>query len=646
MNNNPTFLIVDLFCGAGGTTTGFAMAERDGNKIAKVIACVNHDAKAIESHWRNHKEVKHFEEDIRTLDLTELIDLTHQQRLLYPDAKLVLWASLECTNFSKAKGGQPRDADSRTLADHLDRYILALNPDYVQIENVVEFMSWGPLDDKGKPVSRKSGSDWMRWKNHIDSLGYHNEWKELNSADFGAYTSRNRLFGCFAKPGLPIIWPDATHAKKPSTGDLFGPRLEKWKAVKDVLDFEDEGQSIFNRKKPLVDASLERIEAGLIKFVAGGKEAFLLQYNSGSTENRIIDINNPCNTIPTNNRFALAQTSFIAKYYSGKPAGKVIPVTGPAGTIKTSDGQSLVQCKPFIVSSNGGVPSAKVASIDKPSRVITVSDNKALGRPFILNTNFKNVGRSVDEPAFTLVASRRHPYVVNHCFIANYNHSSVTNDINLPAPTIVCKDKLAIINPSFLTKYHGTGENIKSINDPASTLSTKDRLAKVQPIWFDKAFTGNANIQSVENPAGTLMPVDKHHLVNCSPIILNPSHGGHCTATDVPCVTIIARQDKAPLYLIQFQVDHNINIPIYEDDSPVMVRIKQFMAIYGIADIKMRMLKVSELLPIQGFPVNYQLAGNQTDQKKFIGNSVVPQVVKAWCECMSDKIIELLELAA
>lgn len=495
------FLIIDLFCGAGGTTTGFDRAQLNGKKCALVIACINHDAKAIKSHWLNHPEVVHFEEDIRTLELSPLVELLIKYRLLYPNSKVILWASLECTNFSKAKGGQPRDADSRTLAEHLERYIIALNPDYVQIENVVEFMSWGPLDERGKPVSRKSGSDWLRWRKEICNFGYRDEWQELNSANFGAYTSRNRLFGCFAKPGLPIVWPESTHAKKPVDGGMFGNQ-QKWKAVKDVLDFEDEGLSIFNRKKPLVDASLERIEAGLIKFVAGGKDSFLLQYNSGSKDNRVIDVDKPCNTIPTSNRFALAQTHFLAKYY-------------------------------------------------------------------------------------------------------------------------------------------GNGNNVSSIEEPAGTLVTKDRYSKIQTVFFDKTFTGNSNIQSIDNPAGTIMPNDKHRLINCQPFILNPSHGGHTMSTDVPCPVIIARQDKAPLYLIQLSLDINVSIPVYDDDSAVMIRIKQFMALYGIADIKMRMLKVSELLPIQGFPIDYQLSGNQTDQKKFIGNSVVPHVVTCWCEAMAGKTLEL-----
>jgi DNA (cytosine-5)-methyltransferase 1 len=599
---SPEFLVVDLFCGAGGTTTGFDMAMINGQKMARVIACVNHDPLAIKSHWENHPEVKHFEEDIRTLDLTELIEIVKQTRISSPDAKLILWASLECTNFSKAKGGQARDADSRTLADHLDRYVLAIDPDYVQIENVVEFMSWGPMKD-GKPVSKKNGQDWIRWKEHINNFGYRDEWRQLNSADFGAFTSRNRLFGIFAKPGMSINWPQPTHAKKPSKGSMFGD-LKKWKAVKEVLDFDDEGQSIFNRKKTLVDASLERIYAGLVKFVAGGKDAFMLQYNGG--DDRVTDIDNPCNTIPTSNRFGLAQTSFIAKYYSGKPAGKVIPVDGPAGTIATAGNQSLVQVQSFITQRNGGDPASRNVSIENPAR--------------------------------TLTATGGNQELVNASFITKYysgDPESKISSINDPAGVIRTKDGQSLIQcKSFLAKYHGNGENVMSIESPSSTLSTKDRIAKVQTVWFDKTFTGTGNVSSIESPAGTIMPTDKHRLINCEPIILNPSHGGHTMSVDVPCPVIIARQDKAPLYLIQFKIDPEYSIPVYEDDSEVMVRIKIFMSVYGIADIKMRMLKVPELLKIQGFPSGYKLAGNQSDQKKFIGNSVVPHVVRAWTEAM------------
>lgn len=261
-------LYVDLFCGAGGTSTGVNSARINGESCAKVIACVNHDANAIASHASNHPDALHFTEDIRTLELSPLIAHLEKCRKEYPDALIVLWASLECTNFSKAKGGQPRDADSRTLAEHLFRYIEAINPNYIQIENVEEFMSWGDLDENGKPISKDKGNSYLKWVSHVQQYGYRFDYRILNAADFGARTTRKRFFGIFAKENLPIVFPTATYSKSPSKGQ------KRWKPVKDVLDLEDVGKSIFGRKKPLVDATLNRIYAGLIKFVAGGKDAF------------------------------------------------------------------------------------------------------------------------------------------------------------------------------------------------------------------------------------------------------------------------------------------------------------------------------------------------------------------------------------
>jgi DNA (cytosine-5)-methyltransferase 1 len=142
--------------------------------------------------------------------------------------------------------------------------------------------------------------------------------------------------------------------------------------------------------------------------------------------------------------------------------------------------------------------------------------------------------------------------------------------------------------------------------------------------------------KSVEEPAPTIQATRRHHY------IVNPSHGGHSTSTEAPCPVIVARQDKAPLYLVQVE-NGQVSIAVFDGDSEICIRIKQFMAIYGLVDIKMRMLRVNELLLIQGFPVGYKLEGNQSDQKKFIGNSVVPHVVKAWTEALATKLITNLK---
>lgn len=179
--DNIRLLYIDLFCGAGGTSTGVEKANYKERKCAKVIACVNHDANAIASHAANHPEAQHYTEDMRTLDLRPLAEHTAEMRRMYPMAKVVLWASLECTNFSRAKGGQPRDADSRTLAEHLFRYIEALTPDYIQIENVEEFMSWGDLDENGKPISRDKGRLYTNWVDNVKAYGYKFDHRILNA---------------------------------------------------------------------------------------------------------------------------------------------------------------------------------------------------------------------------------------------------------------------------------------------------------------------------------------------------------------------------------------------------------------------------------------------------------------------------------
>lgn len=262
-------IYIDLFCGAGGTSTGVSSARLNGEQCAEVIACVNHDVNAIASHVSNHPEALHFTEDIRTLELSPLVSHLQSCREKTPGALVALWASLECTNFSKAKGGQPRDADSRTLAEHLFRYIDAIDPDYIQIENVEEFMSWGDMDEKGKPISMDKGRLYRRWVYNVKKYGYTFDHRILNAADYGAYTSRKRFFGIFARKGLPIVFPEPTHCKEGSK-TLFGD-LKKWKAVKDVLDFDDEGNTIF-RDKPLSEKTLERIYAGLIKLSPEGRK--------------------------------------------------------------------------------------------------------------------------------------------------------------------------------------------------------------------------------------------------------------------------------------------------------------------------------------------------------------------------------------
>lgn len=351
------FHVIDLFSGAGGVTTGIEQAIVMGEKIARVICAINHDEIAIESHWRNHPHVHHFVEDIRNFDVTKLPKVTN------PIAHKFLWASLECTNHSNAKGGLSRDADSRTLAEHLLPYIKEFNPKYIGIENVREFKDWGPLIQKkyqnGKlmfdkrhkpymiPDPKHKGEDFEKWIISICMLGYHYEMKILNAADFGAHTSRKRLFIIFAKEGLPIAWPDSTHDK------LGRNNLPKWKPVKECLDFSDKGENIFGRKKDLCENTYKRIYAGLVKFIANGDESFITKWfgnNEHTGINKGKSINDPSATITTQNRLGLVQTEFLVNY---NHSSKINSIKNPSPTLTTHDKLSLISAEHFIDMQHG-----------------------------------------------------------------------------------------------------------------------------------------------------------------------------------------------------------------------------------------------------------------------------------------------------
>ena len=561
--------VIDLFCGAGGLSEGVEEARLNGNRCAKVVCCVNHDKNAILSHDANIPDALHFIEDIRTLELSPINTIVERIRELYPDSMIMLHASLECTNFSKAKGGQPRDADSRTLAEHLFRYIDVIDPDYIQIENVEEFMSWGDMDENGKPISMDKGRLYQKWVRNVKKYGYNFEHRILNAADFGAYTTRKRFFGIFAKKSLPIVFPEPTHCKG-GRQDMFS-RLEKWKPVKDVLDFSDEGTTIF-REKPLAEKTLERIYAGLIKFVAGGKDAFLSRYNTVRPQDTCKSVDEPCGVLTTENRFAKVQVSFLSKQFSGHPESKNVSVEEPAGTIT---------CKDHHIFISAYYGNGHNHSVELPAPTVTTKDRMAL------------------------IESR---------FMCSYNFKDTGKDIDQPCPTLLTKDRLSLVSPFFMNQYSGGGQ-VSDINSPCPAVTTtpKQNLVTCQPWIMNTAFSNVGS--SIEEPSQTITANRKWHY------LMNPQFNSAGGSVDSPCFTLIARMDKMPPYLVATE-SGRLAIEIYDNDSPMTLKIKEFMALYGIVDIKMRMLRIPELKKIMGFPEDYVLIGTQADQKKFIGNAV------------------------
>jgi len=312
--------VIDLFAGAGGTST--AIFESRTN--IEVIWCINHDDTALRSHAANYPYCIHSTEDIRTFDLTPLIEEVRRLRGLYPDCKIAIWASLECTNFSKAKCG-PKDADSRTLAEDMFRYLDGINPDFFWVENVEEFREWGPLDSCGNPVGVMKGTSYDAW---VKTLGrryfshlYFDE--NLISADYGGVTIRKRLFLQFAKNYKDIGNPPQTHSK-------CGITHRKWRAVKEVLDLDNIGKSIFDRKKPFVEATHRRIYKGLNKFGPKKGTNFGIKYYGQDGHQ---DVNEPSATLTTKDRISLVHLKLNGFMHNPQYGGSNRSFEKPSATL-------------------------------------------------------------------------------------------------------------------------------------------------------------------------------------------------------------------------------------------------------------------------------------------------------------------------
>ena len=262
-------IIIDCFAGGGGASVGIEIALG-----RQVDIAVNHDPEAIRMHKTNHPDTLHLTEDIFEVDLPGYVGNRHVA---------LMWASPDCTSHSKAKGAQPRKHGLRILPWAVYKHAKTILPDVILMENVEEIQQWGPLDENGKPIPDRKGEDYRKFIASMKSLGYAFDSRELVAADYGAPTTRRRWYAVFRKDGREIVWPEPTHAKGAAGG------RKPWKQCGNYIDWSDLGKSIFDRKKPLAEATMRRIANGYVKYVGNNPNpyivrdreavAFLIQYH-------------------------------------------------------------------------------------------------------------------------------------------------------------------------------------------------------------------------------------------------------------------------------------------------------------------------------------------------------------------------------
>lgn len=343
----PRALIVDNFAGGGGASMGLEQAFQRPVDIA-----INHNEQAISMHQVNHPDTEHYCESVWDVDP---VKATHGQP--------VEWAhfSPDCTHHSKARGGKPKKKEIRGLAWIVIKWAILKRPEKISLENVEEFRTWCPLDDEGQPIKERAGETFEAFcqmlttgidPEHpaatelreflpagfditpaINGLGYSVDFKELRACDYGAPTTRKRFFMVARADGQAINWPEPTH----------GPGLTPYRTAAECIDWSIPAPSIFERKKPLVDATLRRIAKGLKKYVieaekpyiVDGKAAFIMRQFGTSTAN---DITDPLGTITAQGcgKSGLV-TAFMVKHYGGNYTGAGIDMRQPLDTITTVD---------------------------------------------------------------------------------------------------------------------------------------------------------------------------------------------------------------------------------------------------------------------------------------------------------------------
>jgi DNA (cytosine-5)-methyltransferase 1 len=427
-------LIVDNFAGGGGASTGIEQALGRPIDIA-----INHDAEAIAMHRANHPETLHYCQSVWAVDPLEVV------RTGGPDGRnagqpvQLAWFSPDCKHFSKAKGGKPREKNIRDLAwvvvhwvERLKPY--NLHPRIIMLENVEEFRSWGPLLDDGKPCPAGKGKEFDRWVASLRKNGYKVEFRELKACDYGAPTSRKRLFMIARCDKQPIIWPKPSH----------GPATAKpYRTAADIIDWSLPCPSIFERARPLKEATCRRIATGLMRFVVNSGRPFIVPVtNTNWSRDRAWTADEPLRTVTTakGGEFALVSATIVGAG-GGEYAGRPRPVGQPLNTVTVHNRQAVVAA--FLAQHNTGRVGHPV---EKPvSTIVGRGTQQQLVTSNLVKMRGTNIGQPTDTPLHTISAGGTHFAEIRAFLIKYYGNESDGHGLTNPLGTVTTRDRFGLV---------------------------------------------------------------------------------------------------------------------------------------------------------------------------------------------------------
>ncbi|HIE1758739.1 TPA: DNA cytosine methyltransferase [Pseudomonas aeruginosa] len=518
LDDTDDAIIVDLFAGGGGASTGLEMGLG-----RKVDLAINHNPAAISMHEANHPHAEHLPTDVWGIDPIEATK-----------GATVGWlhASPDCRHHSQAAGGQPRKKEIRDLSWVVVKWAgklhkLGRGPWVISLENVKQILQWGPLIAKrdkatgrvvrldgtvaepGERVPRheqflvpdpkRKGRTWRQFLRALEGFGYHVDYWVERNCDYGDPTTRQRLYLVATDGGFEPVAAEKTHAAKSGKG------MKPYRTAAECIDWSDLGQSIRNRKKPLAEATMRRIAKGIEKEVLQRAKPFIVPIANWSRE-AVHPVDQPLNTVtawPKGGAFSVATPTLIQVGY-GERDGQQPRVPGldkPLGTVVAGGGKHAL-ASAFMVQANGGYNTTHCRAMETPMSTITnKGSQQQLATAHLVTLRKGSHGGSVDAPLGTQTGNDHHGLVAAHLLHLRGNcdarvvdeplhtvsaggqHHGVVSAEMVGASLTPEQLDGAVWVAAFLMKYHGMGENIRPLDEPVSTVTTKDRLALVT-VWI------------------------------------------------------------------------------------------------------------------------------------------------------------------
>ena len=624
---------VDSFAGGGGASTGIEMATGHPVDIA-----INHNEAAIMMHRRNHPFTEHYIEDVWQVDPKTAVRGRHVR---------LAWFSPDCKHFSRAKGAALVDKKIRGLAWVVLKWAAEVRPDVIMLENVPEFVTWGPVR-KGKPVKSKAGQTYQKWLSQLQDLGYKVETRKLCAADYGAPTIRTRFYLIARCDGKPIVFPERTHASRDSVEARRG-KLKVWRSAAEIIDFSLPCPSIFatkaeikeqygvNAMRPLKENTLRRIARGLDKFVIKSAEPFIVPVGYGENKGqkpRVHDIREPLSTVVSNTKQYICDPLIMPYHMHNHSNASGTDMNAPVNTVTGVGAQMIVEplATPYVICNNAG---NAPHSLGEPVPTVTTGGRNILAAPTLIQYHTEQSDREVrgqklDEPIQTVDAANRYG-----------------------------------VSAAWLTQYFGGEGHYHSTEKPLATITTMEREG-VTSAFLSKFFTG-VDGSAMGEPTPTVTSIDHNSLIL--------SHLAHFKGKDKgqhplePLMTITSKEAFADMRTTVVKWDGQLDLGYWHevrkmlntycgyniaDDEILLLNVSGCW--YFISDIGLRMLTPRELYDAMGFPHDYiidkDIDGNpitRADQVARCGNAVCPAVAEALVranlpECCKVRIKDMEEL--